>query len=327
MSCRARGIIRLLALVLAMPASSSAADPARLASALEAARQRSSDWEGLHMVAECQRDGPMEAVEIWGSGVGVWNRTRQIRIPNAGISRLLAEFEASRFTAMPETFGGRPQALPPPRVSEGVMATEVICLVQLELAVDGETESKSVVQLRLGRQSAELRALAESFFEVAAGPARQGTEASSLTDGLRKIGTGELAPELLFVLAQRRMEGPEPEPTEQVDSSGFLLRLRNLQLTRRELATVGENAPATTSGLAADRVRRLAARLAALQPDELPHNLYAPHYTDVAIEILQHRVALQARRFDRLTPTSLGAQQARFDDLYASLVELRDAGD
>ena len=84
--------------------------------------------------------------------------------------------------------------------------TEVTCQISLEL--DGL--EKTVVQLRKGDQSEDLRELAAALLAVSRGHAERGITPTGLADALAKVASGELAPELLSLSVQRKpMAGQE----------------------------------------------------------------------------------------------------------------------
>ena len=76
--------------------------------------------------------------------------------------------------------------------------------------------------------------------------------------------------------------------------------------------------------LEAPAVRNLALVLAGFDPERMPVNLWAPVYTEVAIEVLDHRNSVQARRFAGLEPTTHGICSESFDALVRTLVRLQD---
>ena len=129
---------------------------------------------------------------------------------------------------------------------------------------------------------------------------------------------GELRPEPLHVLVHRK---PEPRSADE-HTEGWLLKIAGRH------ATIQSFTPGAGYGSAVHRQlgdEELAAILRPLLEEDfesLPSNLYAEHYTDVAVEVLGRNKRVQARRFARMTRKTHGQQQERFDRILAKLSEL-----
>jgi hypothetical protein len=271
--------------------------------ALEAALRRAlqGSFRSLEIQAECLTEDGFHAVALSGEGVLVWNRTRQSVVPEEGVRAQLESFRDLRFTAMEDRYGGKGDP------GGGAQPPRILCRVRLD--IDGI--EKEVLQYDGGRQSEELRRLAGRTFELARPYGESGVEAQDLGDGLKKVSSGELNPAALVVTVQRRQ-----------GSEGWLLRVEGLTATLRVLP-YGAEEPGLLK-LDPSELRELARRLADLLIADLPVNLYAEHYTDVAVSVLGREKRVQARAFGRLTPTSLGEQQERFDAILAEILKLRD---
>ncbi|HEX9941337.1 MAG TPA: hypothetical protein VGG03_04920, partial [Thermoanaerobaculia bacterium] len=72
--------------------------------ALRAALARQA-WDDLRIDAECRTDEGFRYATVFGSGVGIWNRERQLTLPREGVLSLLREFEQVRFPRLRETYG------------------------------------------------------------------------------------------------------------------------------------------------------------------------------------------------------------------------------
>lgn len=278
-----------------------AADP--LDRALDRALE-SGSWEDLRIDSECQdEEGRLRSVKLYGSGVGIWNDERQFDVPR---ERLLGALEALRragFASMRETHGGRDDAK---------AGLELICRVRVVLA----GVEKQSYQLSRGRQSAELRDLAERLLAVGEDLGPSGVAAGSLEEGLDKIARGELAPEALTFQLQRQDEDPRSS------EGGWILRVEGsrAQLSFHSPET-GWTDPRRVR-LSPDELAGLARALLAARPEDLPGNLYSSWYQDLEIRVLNRKRSLQARRFANVTPETHGERQARFDRLIAALEEL-----
>ena len=286
----------------AEPSEEPAADA--FSRALDAALARGT-WEDVRIDAECQdEDFRLQSVKLFGTGVGIWNGERQFAVPR---ERLLGALEALRkagFGSMRESHGGRDDP--------GEMGLELICRVRA--ALDGA--EKQSYQLSKGRQSAELRELAERILAMGEDLGPSGVAASSLEEGLDKIARGELAPEALTLQLQRQAD--DPRSTE----GGWILRIEDgkaqLSFTSPE---TGWTEPRRTR-LSPEDAAGLARDLLAARPEDLPANLYSSWYQDLEIRVLNHKRTLQARRFAGVTPETHGEKQERFDRLVAALEDL-----
>ena len=265
--------------------------------ALDEALRRGS-WQDLRIDTECETPEGFRAATVYSSGVGVWNRKRQLRLSQQEVVALLREFQAVRFPRLQETYG----------TGEEMDAdVELTCSVRLEL--DGA--ARRVVQLSRGERSRELERLAEHILEVAEEAGRAGPGAPSLTAGLDAIARGELAPELLTIHVLRRGEASGA-------AGGWRFRLEDNRVSLER----DREAPQSFR-LEPAEVAALAGRLAAERPEDLPANLWAPDYTDLQIGVLDHARSIQARQFAGMTPATHGEQQQRFDRLWALLDGLR----
>lgn len=274
---------------------------AALERALDAAVARGT-WSDLRLDTECRTEGEdaLRSAVVFGSGVGSWNRQRQLELSREKVLALLRELKASRFPRMRETYG------------EGEEEVQLICRVRLDL--DGFT--KQVAQLSTGEPFHELTRLAGRILETAEEAGRNGPAAASLTDGLEKIGRGELAPELLVLNVLRQKEGVGA-------AEGWKLGLEGAKASLERFPAADGEAPRTVRLGRAD-VAAIAGQLAAARLEELPVNLWASEYTDLEVRVLGGKRSLQARPFAGMTPTTHGELQQRFDRLWAALEALHE---
>jgi hypothetical protein len=273
-------------------------------------RALAEGWRELHIETECGTEAGFRTAEIYGSGVAVWDRKTQVQLGRAEVRALLETFRETDFPNMRETYGGRRD----PVVQEK-QSPRATCRVALRL--DGLL--KHVAQLQHGRQSEELRRLASRILEKCEGAAGSGRAASSLADGLAKVAAGELAPETFHALVHRKVTRNDSDKRE---SDTWLLRVDGRQASmRRQLPEKGY-AEAIVLELSLEDVTSLAQLLRETRVDDLPVNLYAEHYTELVVSVLNWRQALQARRFAGMTPTTHGAKQKQFDQIFAKLRDL-----
>ncbi len=258
-------------------------------------------WERLHLLCECRGEREWRSVEVFGRGVGIWRGQRQFELDRDLLLELLAALRDADFAGMREVYGGKEDPLVPR------FAQRVTCRVTLDL--DGLT--KAVVQLDEGRQSPELKAVAERILDLTDGPGRAGTGADSLSDGLGKIASGALAPEALRIVVNRKREGRGMASGQQ----GWLLRIREGELSVARFSGQGYGEP-RVEPLAPQQLHGVAQVLIDQRVGELPINLYADHYTDLVVEVLNWSKRLQARAFARMTPQTHGEKQRQFDRIF-----------
>lgn len=287
---------------------------AELRRALAESIRQPGSWSNLHLGVECEREGGMRSLEVFGSGVAVWAGRRQFELPPAEVAHLLSLLEDADFLGMEEIFGGKRGPHGEVLDEEEESVTMVTCRVRLDL--DGMT--KQSVQLYKGEQSEEFKALADAVLDYCEDQGEAGVAAADLRDGLEKVATGELAPEALTVLVHRR---PDRKGAE-AGAEGFLLRLLGRTVTTRAFDPKAGYGDPLEIELDPAEFEELARSLAEGDPANLPGNLWAEHYTDLSIRVLDQAKSVQARQFARLTPSTHGQRQVDFDSIYAMLAEL-----
>jgi len=294
------------------PAVSHAPLDSREAQAMSEALSRAIErgWESLHLLTRCPPSARLDSVEVFGSGVGVWNSSRQFAMPADAIRRTLSLLRDAGFAAMPAApRGERGSREEGPRLPRP--GTEVTCQISLEL--DGL--EKTVVQIRKGDQSEDLRELAAALLDLSRGHAERGITPTGLADALVKVASGELAPELLSLSVQRK-------PMAGQEGRGWLLAVRRQRAEVRPF-TPGEGlGEARGASLDAPEIRALAELLTRDRLPTMPANLWSDVYTDLEVSVMRWGKSIQARRFDGLKPDALGQQQEAFDHLVGRLTQL-----
>lgn len=280
-----------------------------LPSALEKAA--GGEWEKLHFEVECQAKEGFRALEVFGTGIGIWDRRSQFPFEKSQIQQSLRVFKESNFSGMPEKFGGTPQEETEPHKH----AVRVTCRVSLNL----NGISKQVVQLEEGEQSAGFKQLANRLLELSSGPAKDGVAAESLDDGLAKLSDGRLSPEVLHILINRK-----PVASELKNGApGWILRISGREISVQKYLTHGGQGPVRHSQLDDSALRQLAIVLKDQNIESFPVNLYAEHYTDFSVQVLNHKKNIQARQFAGMTPETHREKQKSFDKIFQFLDELR----
>lgn len=259
-----------------------AGDPGRvegLGTALERALATRTIPPDFRAEVGCRQEGRWRSALFFASGVGIWDERVQFALPPPRLLELLRAFAAADFSNLPPLFGEQRRD---PRTPQGQGLRE-ICRVALTL----EGESKLVQQLERGEQSETLGALAEELLGAARAAAADGVRAASLTEGLEKLASGDLAPEALHLVLQRREGSPAAGPAR-------VLRLRGAEAA---VEMLGQDGAVSSRQIPEALFRRLVDALLEARFVELPGNLYAPGYTDLLAEVLGHRHEVQAREF------------------------------
>lgn len=288
--------------------------------ALERATAGAGEWHELHVLVECADDAGMRQAEVFGNGVAVWDRRRQLTLPREELVALLERFRRAGFGGFQEMYGTIVREIPipqdpPPSEDPGwLSAIQVICRVVLTL--DGV--SKQSVQLAKGPRSAELDALAHGILDSVRPAPGAGIAARDLEDGLARIGGGGLAPETLTLLLHRK---PASEAVADGEEA-WILRLEGRRAAVEPFRVPGGYGDPVTLDLDGSEVARVATLLADAGVGTLPENLWAGHYTDLVVAVLDHEARIQARRFSGMTPATHGEAQQRFDRLYQGLADL-----
>jgi hypothetical protein len=267
---------------LALPAAPAGADDLR--------------QPGLRIVAERHFQSSSGTLVVYGDGTGIWNHRLQFRMSPSGLDAALHALEAARFREMPDTFGsGKKWLIRRVSVRSGGFA-------------------KDVLQIRDGEQSKELRDLTDRLFEIASPLAQTGVTAADLPDGLRKLASGELAPQSLRLIAHVK-------PRAGQAGTGFLVKIEDGRGTRQEYRG-GAYSEARDLALTAGTIRELAGVLAEGGPSTLPANLHAEVYTELAVRVLDQRKAVLARPLSGTAPPGERPDRERFERLVARLEPL-----
>jgi hypothetical protein len=274
-----------------------------LARALEAAR----DVPGgpFHLLVNCAGEQGFRGLEVFPSGVAVWNGRSQVELATAVRVALLETLIRRDFPSLEASYGGREEPGSP------TAALRIICRVVLD--IDGR--HKSSVQLADGEQSPELGALAGELLDLAAPLAADGVVADDLSEGLAKVAAGTLAPETFGL---RFVQLPEPGS----DGTGSILRAEGGVISLQPYApgrAIGE--PVTLDLEPAD-FAALASAIRKADPETLPVNLWSETYLEFEVRVLQHRRSIMARPFSRLSGQKGGEPQQRFDRLVEALREI-----
>jgi hypothetical protein len=252
----------------------------------------------LRLLAERHIEGQSGTFVVYGDGIGIWNHRLPFQVSPPVLDRLVAAVELAGFRAMPPAFGQGKKWL------------------TRRVAVKAGAFAKEVVQLRGGEQSNELRALTNALFDAVAPLTGAGTTASDLADGLRKVASGELAPETLLVIAHVK-------PRADQAAKGFLVRVEDGRATRQEFRA-GAYAPPRDVSLSPEALREMAGLLAESGLAALPANLHAEVYTELVVQVLDQRKSVLARGFSGAAAEAERENRDRFERLFTRLASLLD---
>jgi hypothetical protein len=292
--------------------SDSAADLARN---LERALER-EQWQELRVETECLQNDAFRHVLIFGNGVAIWNERRQMSLGHGDLVAILEALRDADFPSMLELYG-RGQEEPTEKPEEGAVI-RITCRVALTL--DGV--SRQAAQRARGPQFAPLKALAEEILALAHKPEAQSVTAADLSDGLAKMADGRLAPEAMTLVLNRKEEDVEAGTLAEPRDAGYLLRVDGRLLSVRPFRKPGGYGEPVETELDAATLAELAELLESNGVGDLPPNLYAGHYSDLVVVVLDQDVRIQARRFANMTPRTHGEKQQRFDRIEKGLDEL-----
>lgn len=245
-----------------------------------------------------------------GPAVGIWNRDTQIVITRPQTKAIFTRLEKSQFEKMRSNYGGTERRDPGRPGRLGLERPERI-IGSVSVTANGKTHS--VTQMAEGEQSEELAALAKEILDACEASAKTGVKAGSFDDGLKKIKAKELRPEMIRALVHRL---PENAPGE-----AYLMRIEGRTISTQERAAKGYGIIHRLE-LSEKELAELVQTMIENEAGRLPVNLWAVHYTDLVIGVLNHEKNMQARQFAGKTPETHGEQQKQFDRIFAAMNQL-----
>lgn len=278
------------------PGGSGRPDAAALASALE--RVRAQSPRAYHLRVDCAGEPGVRSVEVFPSGVAIWDLRTQVTLPDATRRELLDALVVADYPSLAPQYGGRRAP------SEPKAALRVVCRIEIEL----EGVRGSSIQLAEGEQSARLRELANELLDRVAPHAAQGVRAEGVADGLRKLAQGVLRPEG-FELRFLELSG------QGADATGSILRVRGRELSVQPYAPGREIGEPVGRELDPAEWSDLLEALVGADFSVLPVNLWSERQLELEVRMLDHGHTVYARPFARLSRERPVAAQGRFDRL------------
>jgi hypothetical protein len=171
---------------------------------------------------------------------------------------------------------------------------------------------KSSVQIMDGEQSEKLLGLARKLLDLVEPLAATGITANSIEDGLAKLVSGELAPEVLELrLVTLRDAG--------ADRAGSILRIEGGRISRQAYAPGQAVGEVNSSVLSHSDLCRVLDALQDADFGDLPVNLVADSFTEIELGILGQRKTVVARSTFRAASAD---RQTAFSEMLAVLRDL-----
>ena len=282
-----------------------------LASLLDAVLSGKRSLDGVRMDVFWAGVKESRAMVLYGNGVGIWRGEEQIHLSQDQVKGLLKRFRDSGYVSMPARFG----AVPTPENPDPIP----LC-GSVSLGINGTI--KTVNQAWEGKQSVPLTQLATTTLDMGEAASAAGVSIDSLADGLSKIADGTLAPETFSLQVNRVVQTTDLDPTGE----SWIIRVNGLTAESESFSAGGGFHPRSHVKLTLDQLTGLVKALLDGGVSTLPDRLFADHFTDLSVKVLDKKKNLvAASNLPGITPSSLGDQQEAFDKILTSLDALRGA--
>ena len=300
----ALGMLTGGSVAVASPAKASApANPLDDALARMASGRASLD--DFQLDASWQLEHANRSVKIWGTGVGIWEKSVQFPMTREQILTVVNMLLDAKVGMMPQ-----------PGAKAAVPKAKAPLQLRGELTVIAGDVRTRRQQLTKGEQLEPLSQLVGRILAFSEKAAAGGVKASSLQDGLAKVGDGTLAPQAFTAFVRRAA-------TEKAGES-FLLRVEGRHVSDR-LMPKGQLPPSPRELTLSDSdFRKLALLLRSDDPASMAPTTYAPTYTDVTVAVLDYNKNIPARPYLDVTAETHGEKQKAFDRMYTAFRELHE---
>ena len=233
------------------------------------------------------------SLTVFNGAVSVWNGERQVRLHADDRRALLEKLLEAGFSGFEARYGERKKA------DKQEAPLRAICRVSIMIA----GVEKASTQLLDGERSADLYRLANALLDLIEPRAMDGIVATSLEDGLVKLASGSLAPELLEL---RLLQLPEDRSL----TTGLIVRVRGGRISRQPYAPGDFVGDIDSQRLDECTVRELARILTIAKVWDLPRNLHHDGTAELELSVLGSRNYLSARSSFR---NAEGGTRARFE--------------
>ena len=244
----------------------------------------------------------LTAVRVFGNGVGTWNRAVQFRLTPEDVRSILEELREVHFGAYPIDVREKEERNQKHERDE----TELYGRIIVRLG-----DVTHVVRQMGDKPERELEALAKKVLELSRQPAARGEKVGNLDDGLARLAGGTIAPEVLEVLARRKVDKPDPGAGQE----NWMLRINGSRAVDRDLTR--QPAVERELRLSDPELKTLISLLRDARVGSLPQSLWAPRYSTLRVQVLNQMRNIQARQFVGMTAETHGAQQKAFDKVFA----------
>lgn len=289
------------------PRSDDPADVPEVRARLARLLETGGSIEAARVEVSCLDESRFRRVELFGSGIGIWDRAGQFPVSQGEFRRILGFIQESDFAT-------RPPATESSEFSEPDFALKILCSVSLDIADASHTEQ----QLNKEKRKEELYRLADRILDECEGLASTALRPASFEEALDLLAAGRLAPQTFsLVLHRKPLVGRSKE-----GDTGLLLRLNGPELRVQQFHPGTGYSEATGRRLDASEVHQLAERLRSMHIDSFPANLYADEYMDLSFHLLRWQKKVQAQRFSGMTRSTNGPRQVQFDELVEALSKL-----
>ena len=277
-----------------------------LDAALEKRASGKGSLDDVEIEASWQLTEANRSVHIWGSGVGIWENSVQFRLSREQVLEVIQMLLEAKVGAIPDPGSKKAPAPKAPLQLRG------------ELTVVVGDEKFHRQQLSRGDQSEALRQVTTRILEFSEKAAKGGIRATSLQDGLAKVGDGTLVPQAFSAFVRRQTTASQPE------GDSYLLRIKGRHVSDRMMPRGEVPPPPKELTISDEDVRKLARAIGETDPASFARTTYAPTYTDVTVEVLDYERNTPARPYLDVTAETHGEKQKAFDRMYALLRELHE---
>ncbi len=311
-----RMIATLATVIAAMLPTQGAAEEAAAASgskatgtfatALASARSDSAAREQLFVALDGQLADDLQRVDIYGRGVGIWNRRTQFSLDAGQVGEVVDLLLEAEFASLPERLA--------PQAPDG--GRKPVRLIRA-ITVHVGGEEKTVVQDNKTAISKPLKQLTDRLVALCREPASKGIGAANLEDGLRKLADGTLAREALQVSAN----APQIRSLDTQPGKGWLLSIRHgiLKFQSHDLASGYRTL--LERPLTDNEASQLARALLEANTAEMPRNINTSGHTQLTVAVLQHDIRCVARSFATSEDAEAERAAERFDKVREDLLE------
>ena len=257
--------------------------------------------------ASWQLEQGNRSVRIWGTGVGIWEKSVQFPMTREQILTVVNMLVDAKVGTIPQP-GAKASVVPKAKAPLQLRGELTV------IAGDVRTHRQ---QLTKGEQLESLSQLVGRILAFSEKAATGGMKASSLQDGLAKVADGTLAPQTFSAFVRRAATG-------ESGGDSFLLRVEGRHVSDRLMPKGQLPPPPRELTLSDSEFRKMALLLRSDDPAAMAPTTYAPTYTDVTVGVLNYDKNIPARPYLDVTAETHGEKQKAFDRMYTVFRELHE---